>query len=209
MFNEAVEPPPLLRNYFYVMRHFMRLFKFIVLIFVATFYFGFKPLPNPVSIKGHIRKNPKDTSAYIDHLYVTVKADNKILANTMADDKGNFVVKFTPNNEKTFDFFVNGVAIDTLFVGSVKTFSSDKPDLTLYIPALTKRNFFGQTICPKCNKADKVYKIRYGDGLPLSSVQISENGDTTISPIVNGRYNAGTCIVGVATYYCDRDRVQF
>lgn len=192
-----------------VVRHFMRPFKFIALIFVVTLYFGFKPLTNPVSITGHIRKNPKDTSAYIEHLFVTVKGDNKILANTMVDDKGNFSVTFTPTNEKSFGFFVNGVAIDTLLIGSVKSFSSDTPDLTFYIPALTKKNFFGQTICPKCDKADKVYKIRYGDGLPLSSVQISDNGDTTYSPIGNGRYNVGTCIVGVATYYCDRDRVRF
>ena len=64
-------------------------------------------------------------------------------------------------------------------------------------------------LCPKCRKADKVYKIRYGDGLPLSTRHISESGDTTYSPIVNGHYNAGTCLVGVATYYCHRDRIKF
>lgn len=100
----------------------MRLFKFITLIFVATLYFGFKPLTNPVSITGHIRKNPKDTSAYIEHLYVTVKGDNRILAKTMTNDKGDFSVTLTPANEKSFDFFVNGVAIDTLLIGSVKSF---------------------------------------------------------------------------------------
>ena len=187
----------------------MRLSKFIALIFVATLYFGFKPLTNPVSITGHIRKSPIDTSAYIEHMYVTVKGNNHILAKTMTDDKGDFFVTFTPTDEKSFDFFVNGVTTDTLLIGSVRTFTSDTPDITFYIPAATKKNLFGQTICIKCNKADKVYRIRYGDGLPLSSMHISDNGDTTYSPIVNGRYNAGTCIVGIATYYCDRDRVQF
>jgi hypothetical protein len=193
-------------------RHFkqtLRLTIYISTILVATLLLGFKFLINPVHITGHLKRNPKDTSAYVAGITVIVKGDSKILAHAFADRQGNFEVTFTPDKEKSFDFFVYGVAVDTMLVGSVKTFDSDTPEITFYIPAIRKKNFLGQMLCPKCSKADKVYKIKYGDGLPVATRQISESGDTTYSPIVNGHYNAGTCLVGVATYYCDRDKVKF
>jgi hypothetical protein len=131
------------------------------------------------------------------------------LAHTFADRQENFQVIFTPYKEKSFDFFVFGVAADTMLISSVKTFDSDTPCMIFYIPPLRKQNILGQMLCSKCNKADKVYKIRYGDGLPVATRHISEGGDTTYLPIVNGHYNAGTYIVGVATYYCDRDKIKF
>ena len=66
-----------------------------------------------------------------------------------------------------------------MLIGSVKTFDSDTPGMTFYIPALRKKNLLGQMLCPKCSKADKVYKIRYGDGLPVATRHISKSGDTT------------------------------
>lgn len=189
--------------------HTLRLTIYISTIFFAIFLLSFRLLINPVYITGHLKRNPKDTSAYVEGIFVIVKGDNKVLAQTFADRQGNFEITFTPAKEKSFDFFVFGVAVDTMLIGSVKTFESDTPEMTFYIPALRKKNILGQILCPKCNKADKVYKIRYGDGLPLTTRHISENGDTTYSPIVNGHYNAGTCIVDVATYYCGRDKVKF
>ncbi len=194
------------------MRHFkqtLRLTTYISTIIAATLLLGFRLLTNPVHITGHLKKNPKDTSAYVEGIAVIVKGDNKVLAHTFTDRQGNFEITFTPNKEKSFDFFVFGVAVDTMLISSVKTFDSDTPEMTFYIPSLRKKNILGQMLCPKCSKADQVYKIRYGDGLPVASRQISESGDTTYSPIVNGHYNAGTCVVGVATYYCDREKIKF
>ena len=57
-----------------------------------------------------------------------------------------------------------------------------------------RKNVLGQMLCPKCNKADKVDKIRYGDGLPMAKQIVSDAGDTTYPPIINGHYNAGTCM---------------
>ena len=195
-----------------VVRHFkqkLRLTIYISTIFLSTLLLGFKLLTNPVHITGHLRKNPKDTSAYVGGITVIVKGDNKLIAKTFTDRHGNFELTFTPKNEKSFDFYCYGLAVDTLLIASVQTFESDTPDLTFYIPGIKKKNSLGQTLCPKCKKADKVYKIRYGDALPLVTRQVSENGDITYSRIVNGHYNAGFCIVGVATYYCDRDKVEF
>ena len=180
----------------------------IIIILFATLFVGFRPWTNPVYITGHVKLNPKDTSAYIQGLFVFVKGDERVLAKTHTDSNGNFNLTFTPEKEKSFDFFCQGVAIDTLLLSSVTTFDSDTPELTFYIPSLRKKNALGQTLCPKCKKADKVFKIAYGDGMPVK-MEISNTGDTTYSNIANGRYYAGTCIIGIAKYYCNRDKVKF
>ena len=187
----------------------MRLTIYISIIFLATLLLGFELLTYPVHITGHLRRNPKDTSAYISGIAVFVKGDNKVLAKTFTDKHGNFELTFTPKKEKSFDFFCNGLAVDTLLIASFQTFESDTPDLIFYIPGIIKKNFLGQTLCLKCKRADKVYKIRYGDALPVVTIKVSENGDITYSRIVDGYYNAGFCIERVATYYCDRDKVEF
>jgi hypothetical protein len=192
-------------------RHFKKTLRstiYILTIIAASLLLGFRVFTNPVYITGHLKRNPKDTSAYVEGIAVIVKGDNKILAHTFVDRQGNFEITFTPAKEKSFDFFVFGVAVDTVLIGSVKTFDSDTPEMTFYIPALRKKNFVGQMLCPKCNKADKVYKIVYGDGMPIK-MEISESSDTTYSSIVNGRFYAGTCLVGIPKYFCDRDKIKF
>ena len=181
----------------------------ILTILLLVVIVSFKVSTNTIKITGHLKRNPKDTSAYVEGIAVILKGGNKILTKTITDIQGNFELTFTPEKEKSFDFYCYGLAVDTLLVASVRTFESDTPDLTFYIPGIVKKNFLGQTICRKCKKADKTYKIRYGDALPVISRQISENGDTTFSRIVNGHYNAGSCIGGDAKYYCDRDKVEF
>jgi len=184
----------------------MTVFKFISAIFIVAFFFGFKPLTNPVYITGHLKKNPKDTFAGVEHLNVFVKGDNKILAKTITDNNGNFNLKFIPKEEKSFDFFCSGVGLDTLLVGSVKLFESDTPDMTFYIPVQYKKNAFGKVICPKCNKADKVLKIEYG--IPSTVMHVNENGDTTHS-LDNRRFQAGSCVFTGAKYFCNRDKIKF
>ena len=192
------------------MRHFkqtLHLTIYISTIFFATLCLGFRLLTNPVTISGHLKKNPKDTSAYVDGLLVFVKGDNKILAKTFSDNKGDFEITFTPNQEKSFDFYCTGLGIDTLLIASVTTFESDTPEMTFYIPGQLRRNVLGKVICPVCKRTDKVYKIRHSDA-PVSTMRISKSGDTTYSPIYKGKYQAG-CLGEPATYYCDRDKVKF
>lgn len=186
----------------------LRLTIYISAILVATLLLGFSLFRNPVHITGHLKRNLKDTSAYVEGIAVIVKGDNKILAHTFADRQGNFEITFTPEKEKTFDFFVFGVAVDTMLISSVQAFDSDTPEMTFYIPSLRKKNFLGQVLCPKCSKADKVYKIEYGDGAVFVQ-QISKTGDTTYSPIYKGTYQAGTCLIGIAKYFCERDKIKF
>jgi hypothetical protein len=194
----------------HVVRHFKQTLRFkiyIPTIFFATLLLGFKLLTNPVIITGHLKKSPKDTSAFVEKVSIFVKGDNKVLAQTISDDKGNFTLTFTPKQEKSFDFYCTALGIDTLLISSVTTFESDTPEMTFYIPGQLKRNAIGKVICPICKRTDKVYKIRHSDA-PVSTFRISKSGDTTYSPIYKGKYQAG-CLGGPATYYCDRDKVQF
>lgn len=68
-----------------------------------------------------------------------VKADNKVLAKTLTDDKGDFTITFTPKKEKSFDFYCTGLGIDTLLLSSVTTFENDTSEMTFYILDNTKR----------------------------------------------------------------------
>ena len=176
-------------------------------ILIATFFFGFKPWTNEVYIKGHIRKNPKDTSAFVSYLAVFVKGDNKVLAKAITDNKGNFDLSFTPSKEKSFDFFCNGVGVDTMLIASVTTFESDTREMTFYIPAKHRTNALGKIICPKCKRTDRVYKIRYGDN-PTYVRHINNLGDTTYSPLYTGTYQED-CTERPAKYYCDREKIKF
>jgi len=176
-------------------------------IFTATLLLGFRIFTNPVIITGHLKKNPKDTSAYIENIVVFVKGDNKLLAKTLTDRKGNFTITFTPKDEKSFDFYCTGLAVDTLLLSSVTSFESDTPEMTFYIPGLHKKTSLGKIICPKCKRTDKVYKIQYSS-MPVMTRLISKSGDTTYSPVYKDTYQE-SCIVGLAKYYCDRDKVKF
>ena len=195
------------------MRHFkqtLRLTIYISTIFAATLLLGFRLFTNPITITGHLKKNPKDSSGFVEWVTVFVKSDNKILAKVLTDNKGDFKLTFTPENQKSFDFYCTGVGLDTLLISSVKTFESDTPEMTFYIPGLRKKNSLGKTICPKCNKADKVYKIVYSDGIPDHFDDDTKVRKPNANPnIIDGEYYAGTCIVGVAKYFCDRDKVEF
>jgi hypothetical protein len=186
----------------------MKRYQFILPLVIVLFFTGFKPRTNPVYINGHLKKNPQDNPGSLEKLHVFVKGDDKVLAKTTADEKGNFELTFTPGKEKSFDFFCSGLTTDTLLIGSVQAFKSDTPDMVFYIPASRKKNASGHIICLKCCKADKVYKIAYGDGIPDRF-----DDDKTIPnanpDIINGEYQARTCIVGAAKYYCDRDKVKF
>ena len=185
----------------------MRLSNYTLIIIIATFLWGGKSADLPVTIKGHLRKNPSDTSAYIMAVTVFVKGDNKVLARTFTDWKGDFSLTFTPGKETSFDFYCTGVGIDTLLMSSITTFESDTPEMTFYIPGQHKRNAQGKVICPKCRREDKVYKIEYGFA-PIVTRHISKSGDTTYSPLYKGTYQEG-CVVGPAKYYCDRDKAKF
>ena len=185
----------------------LRLTIYISTIFVATLLLGFRIFTNAITITGHLKKNSKDNSVFVAKVMVFVKGNNKILAKVLTNEKGDFEITFVPQKEKSFDFYCTGLGLDTLLISSVTTFESDTPEMTFYIPGLIKRNSLGKALCPICKRADKVYKIQYGDA-PVMTRRISKSGDTTYSPIYKGTYQE-SCIAGPAKYYCDRDKARF
>jgi hypothetical protein len=186
---------------------FMRAILTIAAILLIAFLYGFTKLTNPVVIKGHIRKNPKQEAGYVEYITVFVKGGEKVLAKTITDTKGDFELTFTPVNEKSFDFYCAGVGIDTMLVATVERFVSDNSDMTFYLPAEPAKSKIGKVLCPKCKRADKVFKIVYGDN-PIVVQNISASGDTTYSPLYKGKYYE-TCTERPAKYYCDRDKIKF
>jgi hypothetical protein len=161
-----------------------------------------------VHINGHLTKNPKGSNAHIEHLNVFVKGDDKVLAQTVTNEKGDFNMTFTPEKEKSFDFYCSGVGMDTLLLSSITSFESDSPEITFSIPAAIKKDAAGKAICMKCHQTDEVYSIVYGL-VQVVTRKKDAKGKIIYSNIANGKYYAGTCINGIATYYCDRDKVKF
>lgn len=156
---------------------------------------------------GHLKKKPKGTSAYIDHVIVFVKEDTQTLAATLTDSNGYFILTLEPKKNESLDFFCTGAGIDTLLLASVANFKRDTTKMTLYVPGPYKRTILGRTLCPKCKKQDQVYTIQYGN-TPIFTRQISTSGDTSYSPIYKNTYQE-SCIVKPANYYCNRDKVKF
>jgi len=112
----------------------------------------------PITITGHLKKNPKDTSAFIQNVVVLVKGDNKILSKTLTDNKGDFTITFTPKNEKSFDFYCTGLGIDTLLLSSVTTFESDTPEMSFYIPVQHKKTLSVRQYAQNANELTRFIK---------------------------------------------------
>jgi len=180
--------------------------KLIIFTTCMLLLTAYKPYTNPLYVTGHLRKGDieyNDTSG----VSVFVMGDGKLLAKTLSDTFGNFSFYFLPHNEKSFDFFCTGVGLDTLLIASYATFESDDLEDTFFVPAIVKKNSIGETICPKCGKADGVYKIVHSLA-PIVTRKIEKNGDTTYSPIFKHTYQ-DDCINGGAKFYCGRDKIKF
>lgn len=169
---------------------------------------GFNLINTPIHFSGHLSKNDKYPYTYMEGLAIIVKSNDETLASTITNSNGDFELEFKHEKQNSYDFFCHGVTIDTLYIGSVNVSGLNTIHMNFEIPSNPKRNILGQVLCPKCKKANKVYKIRYGDGLPILRT-ISNMGDTTYSNIYKGYYNAGTCLTDIAKHYCDRDKIKF
>ena len=152
---------PHLHKALILVRHFMRVIKFISLFFVLACLVGLRLAPRSILIKGHLKRNPVDTSFYVEYLFIMLKGDNNLLAKTISNEKGDFSVSLTPNGERSFDLYCTQIGIDTLLIGSFRLFESDTLDMSFYVPKKIDKNAFGKVLCPKCNRADKVYPITH------------------------------------------------
>ncbi|MCX8080291.1 MAG: hypothetical protein N3F09_03535 [Bacteroidia bacterium] len=169
---------------------------------------SFKPLTNALYISGKVYSDDKELYEQLVGLNLFVIADSKLVAQTFTDKCGHYELSFTRGSEKSFDFFITSIGIDTTLLKSFTTFESDVMTYDFKFPNSYKKKL-GKVICPKCSKMDKVYPIIYGDNQIVSMKVV--NGDTLYSNIVDKKYYAGTCVHSRLSpnYYCDRDKVKF
>ncbi|CAM4020193.1 Hypothetical transmembrane protein [Flavobacterium branchiophilum] len=181
--------------------------KYIILIFVVLLILSFKNIKNPVFINGHLKPKNAILKNDIVGLKIFIKADGQILAESYTDKNGDFNLTFTPENEKSFDFFCSGIGIGTILLKSVEKFESNNVEMNLNYTAKYKKNILGKVVCLKCKKTDKIYEILYSDS-PIVTRKINKFGDTIYNKIYKNKYREG-CIVEPAKYYCERDDVKF
>ena len=181
--------------------------KYILTIFVVLLILSFKDFSNPIFINGHLKPKNTELKKDISGLKIFVKADGKIIAESYTNKNGDFNLTFTPEKEKSFDFFCSGIAIGTILLKSVNNFESDNIEMNLDFTANYLKNKKGEIICLKCKKSDKVYKIVYS-AMPIISRKKNSKGDTIYSKIYKKTYQEG-CLVEPTKYYCGRDDVKF
>lgn len=110
----------------------MRVFTTIIIFLISTLLLSFAKNTNPVTITGHVKF--RDTSINIRTMLIVVRGNNKVLARAYTNANGDFNITFTPKNERLFKFYCSGPAIGTELIGTVKTFESDTPEMTFYVP---------------------------------------------------------------------------
>ncbi len=153
-------------------------------------------------------ENPKFYS--VGNILVILRCDNNPFDSVWTNDKGEFSAIIPSDKQKGIDILYSGIGFGTIYLKHLKELSADTTNLEIDIINTYKKNIFGKAICPKCNKSNRVYKIRYGDA-PIYTFKINSHGDTTYSRIRNGVYQAGTCVSTAQSpsWYCDRDKIEF
>lgn len=97
---------------------------FTLLLFSTTLY-----------VTGHLKNDPSNKKTFnVSTRQIIVKADNKIVAKSKTDKKGNFDTNFTVDmlDTRTFNFYVIDKT-DTIFLKGFKEFESDTPKITFLV----------------------------------------------------------------------------
>ena len=110
-----------------------------------------------IGLSGHVKSS--GDKRLVKSLTVIVQGDSKFLNKSITDNKGNFILDFSDNNEKAFDFYCYKKGRDTILLASIKAFETDEPEITFYIPK--RINSVEKVVCPICKRNDKVYKLIY------------------------------------------------
>jgi hypothetical protein len=130
------------------------LYTIVLLSLVGT---GWHIFSIEIGLTGHVKSSVD--KRLVKSLTVFVQGDNKFLNKSVTDNKGNFILDFSDNNEKAFDFYCYKKGSDTILLASIKAFESDEPEITFYIPK--RINSEEKVVCPTCKRNDKVYKLIY------------------------------------------------
>jgi len=110
---------------------------------------------------------------------------------------------------------LNDLSDSTVYMCTLQRTEMDTVRLDLNIPKTYKVFPWGTTTCPKCHKSDQLIPIRYGYLVPIDSIKINKNGDTTIVPGTITRDDNmelyGGCGVSILSpnWHCKRDNINF
>ena len=161
-------------------------------------------------IAGKIYSSNNPQFYSVENIFVILRCDNKPFDTVRTNDKGEFSAFIPSDKQKKIDILYSGIGFGTVYLKHIKQLSVDTTNLEFDLANKYKKSVFGTAVCPKCNKTNQVYKIRYGDA-PVYTFGVNDNGDTTYSPIHNGVYEAGTCVSTAqsAQWYCDRDKIEY
>jgi hypothetical protein len=160
-------------------------------------------------ISGRIYSSENPQYYSIENISVILRSNNIAFDTVRTNEKGEFSATIPKGKDANIDVLYSGIGFGTVYLQHIKQLIADTTTLQIDLAAKYKKNLFKTAVCPKCRKADRVYKIRYGDA-PVYTVRTND-GDTAYSPIHNGVYEAGTCVsvAQSAEWYCDRDKIQF
>ncbi len=101
-------------------------------IIMAGFSMGAACPTYPLSISGTV--SFKDPNTRVAGLHLFVRADGRVLAQTMVDKGGCYEIGFTPQDQPSFEFYYAGLGHDTTFIRSFKQFESDRMTWDILLP---------------------------------------------------------------------------
>ena len=76
-------------------------------------------------LSGSVRFKDQPEVHRVEGLYLFVKADGRIVANSYAAGDGTYTISFIPEQQPSFDFYYAGLRYDTVFIRSFTEFESD------------------------------------------------------------------------------------
>jgi len=182
------------------------IFSFLI---IGHLFFALVPGDSRI-VSGRIFASTNQEYYSTANVNVIISVGKKMIDTVRTNEEGKFFVSIPSEIGSEIDIYYYGVGFQQLYLGYIKNLSSDTTFFEVDVANKYKRNLFSKAFCPKCGKADKVFRVRYRDA-PVYSIRVNRNGDTVHSAIRNGVYQAGTCVSSAqsAQWYCERDRITF
>ena len=178
---------------------------FLLLVFLCTAFTG-----TEVTISGKVFSNDPNIAKCILIVKVVAKKGSKTLAvgHDLLDTTGVYSLTFTaaPTVEHPVDVFVSGLYVDTMYLRSYSSFSSDNIPLDIEIPIKYTKDASGNVICPKCHSSANILPVTYGTKRHFR--RIIKNCDTTVVQV--DHVIANPMHTDLRPYwYCTKCNIQF
>jgi hypothetical protein len=107
----------------------------IPIILILQFVLSTGPTDS-VHISGHVRNDSNYRIVLTKGMTLIAKQDDNIIAKTITGPDGEFELTISSSNQH-LDFFCEGIATGTLYVGSLQISKHDTTDIILDVPHKT------------------------------------------------------------------------